>query len=184
MLTCALHLNIVTILLYSGLIDLTEESELEAEEDEGSEVDDKTQAEYGSDDEHLTECFECQQQQVFCSAAGCLKLYCKNCANPDTDDHVQDFLLCAPQAVVARSSTVRSTKMHCISATAAISMYATSTCAHTVKSQLVGNAVKMMSVRTANKMTSACSKVLVVPCITQDQATICPYIQRMYRLLQ
>jgi len=85
-------LNIVTILLYTGL---TDESEPEAEEDEGSEVDDETQAEYVSDDEHLTECFECQKQQVFCSAAGCLELYCKGCADPDTDNHVQDFLLCA-----------------------------------------------------------------------------------------
>ena len=40
----ALRLNIVTILLSPGLIDLTEESELEAEEDEGSEDDDETQA--------------------------------------------------------------------------------------------------------------------------------------------
>ncbi len=77
------------------------------------------------------------------------------------------FVCALPQAVAARSSTVRSTKMHC-SATAAKPMYATSTCAHTVKSQLVVNALKMVSVRTADKMTSACSKVLVVCCSTQD----------------
>ena len=78
------------------------------------------------------------------------------------------FFYVLPQAVAARSSTIRSTKTHCISATAARSMYATSSFAHTVKSQLVENALKMVSVRTANKMTNACSKVLVVCCSTQD----------------
>lgn len=44
--TRALHMNIVTLSLCLAPIDLTEESELEAEEDEGqkSEVDDETQA--------------------------------------------------------------------------------------------------------------------------------------------
>lgn len=70
--------------------------------------------------------------------------------------------------------------MHCISAIAVISTYATSSRAHTVKSQLVGNALKMVSVRVADQMTSACSKVLVVCCCTQDQATLCPYVQQLY----
>lgn len=114
----------------------------------------------------------------FSAAAGCLELYCKGCAVPGTDNHVQDFICALTQAPAARSSIVRSTKMHCISATAAKSMYATSSCAHTVKSQLVRNALKIVPVRVANKMNKM---VLALPYITQDPAAICLYDQCMYK---
>lgn len=103
----------MTILSYSGPIDLTEESELGAEEDEGSEFDDETQAESVSDGEHLTECYICQKQQVFCSAAGCLELYCKDCADSDTDKHFQDFLPCAAPTC-CRQKAVLSGAPRCI----------------------------------------------------------------------
>lgn len=94
-----------------GLIDLTEESELEAEVDAG--------------------------------AAGCLEPYCKGCTDVLTQSQtimIKTFFHAVPQAVAARSSTVRSTKMHCISATAPKSMHAISNCALLAKGQPVESA--------------------------------------------
>lgn len=77
----------------AGVIDLTEEYDLQEFDDDEVEAEDDTQAEYGTSDEELTECHGCQQRTAFCSAAGCLELYCKHCASTDGQPDL-DFFAC------------------------------------------------------------------------------------------
>lgn len=88
---CDVHAS--QVMKPAGVIDLTEEAELHKLKDNEPEAENESQAKFGPSDEQVTECHRCQHRKVFCSAADCLELYCKQCASTEKPPDL-DFFAC------------------------------------------------------------------------------------------